>query len=314
MRCEKVGEELEAFVLGALGAREERRIEAHIEGCDECARLVRDYRLAANYLALDVPLYKAPARLKERIMGAIGSASSVKPRTLRVRLFAGSLAAGLLAFAIGGLTWALVLSSEVRQLHEDNRVLASEVRQLSEDNRDIAELAQLDADQRDALLRVRADLFIAQSEQRRMVTALQEQATTLEEQATLLVLALDPDSIPTQLEGTELAPLAQCDYIWSTKQEVGGLSCTDMPATSFTLAYELWVVVGDKAYAAGAFVPRADGTSRLLVKLPEDTEGPVSNVWVTLERVTAVTGSDAEPSDEVILLPAPVQQAGSSRP
>ena len=304
MRCQEINEDLEAFVLGALEPRRERRIDAHIERCEECARLVRDYRLAAEQMALDVPLYRAPARLKDRIMAAIGAAPTLRPRSLlRMRLLGGAVAAVLVTLAIGGVTWAVILSAEMSQLREDNRHLTELTTELSE----------LDNEQRITLLR---SLSIARNEQQRVATTLEEQATTLEqqeaaleEQEALLVLALDPDLIPTELQGTQFAPDASCSYVWSTKQEVGALTCKNMPTTSFLLAYELWVVRGDTLVAVGAFVPRADGTAQLLVKFPEDSEGPVSNVWITLEQVSASSGMDDEPSDEVILIQAPVKQA-----
>ena len=172
----------------------------------------------------------------------------------------------LLAFAIGGLTWAIVLSSEVSKLKEDNARLA--------------ELSQLDAEQRQALLQLEGKLNSAQNEQERI-------STTLEEQATFLTVALDPNLIPTELGGTSIAPKADCNYVWSTKQSVGALTCKSMPSTAFSYVYELWAIKGDRAIDLGTFTPRTDGTASLLVKYPGNAEGPVTNLWVTLEDSSA---------------------------
>lgn len=290
MRCDEVREDVEAFVLGALEPQEARSLEAHLAGCDECARRVDAYRTAVDHLAMSVPLYRAPARLKERIMVGIGAARPAFPHSLvALRWWAGAAAAVLVAFAVGGITWAVILSSEVRDLREDKRQLA--------------ELSELDAEQRSALLRLRGDLITARSEQERLVT-------TLEEQATFLVLALDPDLIPTELEGTQLAPEAGCSYVWSRTQEIGALTCQGLPSTSFSLVYELWVTLGDETIGVGTFLPRTDGTAQLLVKLPAEVPGGMSRIWVTLEQQSQ-TGEtlSSSPGDEVILLPVPPQQA-----
>ncbi len=291
MGCDEVREGVEAFVLGALEPQDARSLEAHLAGCDECARQVDAYRTTVDHLAMSVPLYRAPARLKERIMVGIGAARpAFLPRSLvALRWWAGAAAAVLVAFAVGGITWAVILSSEVRDLREDNRQLA--------------ELSELDAEQRSALLQLRGDLISARSQQERLVT-------TLEEQATFLVLALDPDLIPTELEGTQLAPEAGCSYVWSRTQEVGALTCQDLPSTSFSLVYELWVTLGDETIGVGTFLPRTDGTAQLLVKLPAEVPGRMSRIWVTLEQQTP-TGEtlSSSPGDEVILLPVPPQQA-----
>jgi hypothetical protein len=160
----------------------------------------------------------------------------------------------------------------------------------------LSELTELDVEQRKALL---LDLARARTEQTRM-------STTLAEQATLLVLALDPELVPTDLEGTTLAPSAACNYVWSTKQSVGALTCNDLPEMSFTLTYELWATKDGTTVPLGTFLPRQDGTAALLVKFPEELDGPVSNLWVTLE---ALQVRRPQPSGEVILHQSPANQA-----
>jgi anti-sigma-K factor RskA len=286
LNCQDFREDLEVYALGALDDREARRIEAHLETCADCSSIVHAHRQAVDYLALAVPLYHASPRVKERILGGIGVIRETTVRLpFRSRWLAGAAAAVLAAIAVGGVAWAVMLSSEVNQLRQDNQALA--------------ELTQLNEEQRAALLKFQNDLNFARFQQR-------ELSTTLEEQATLLVIALDPDLIPTELEGTVLAPTSKCSYVWSSKQDVGALTCKDLPNTSFMIQYEFWATKGDKTIPLGSFLPTLEGVAQLLVKFPEDTPGPITNMFVTLERSrTART----QPSNEVILQRSPAQQA-----
>jgi hypothetical protein len=288
VNCEDYQEDIEAYVLGALDDVTARRLRVHAAECATCEERVRAYRFAVDYLALSAPVQRAPIRLKERVMGMVGVyRPRITPRMLLQSSRWWAAAAVLfLAFAIGSIVWAFSLSSRVDDLRADNQRLA--------------ELTQLDADQRNALLRLQSELNSTRNEQRRMVT-------TLEEQATLIVLALDPDLIPTELQGTTLAPTSSCRYVWSTQQALGALTCQNLPAIGFTLTYDLWMLKGGQVIHAGAFSPRPDGTGQLLVKLPPNTpEGPVDNIWVTLESASPLAN---RPSSEVILNRAPSHQA-----
>ncbi|HEY4685826.1 MAG TPA: anti-sigma factor [Dehalococcoidia bacterium] len=287
MTCDDLREDLEAFALGALEPEQARRVTAHVRDCGACSQIVRAYQVAVEHLALSVPLYRASPRLRERILGGIGAfRPPVYASFLRQRVWATAAAVVLVAFAVGAIAWAVVLSSQVNRLREDNRHLA--------------ELTQLDAEQRAAILQFQTQLSSAQSAQREM-------STTLEEQATLIEIALDPDLIPSKMQGTQVAPQATCSYVWSTQQGLGALTCKNLPSTGFMLTYELWATKGDKTLAVGTFLPRDDGTASLLVKFPTDAEGPVSNLWVTLEQQTS--GTRARPSNEVVLFRSPDQQA-----
>jgi len=285
LTCDDIREDLEAYALGILDATSSRRVEDHLRECRDCEFIVSDYQFAVDSLALAVPLYRAPVRVKDRLLGGIGAFPAPAFSMMRRRWWAVSAAAVLVAFAVGGLTWAVVLSSEVSKLRDDNAHLA--------------ELTELDAEQRQALLALEDRLNSAHSEQLRL-------STTLDEQATMLIVALDPDLVPTELGGTSLAPQASCNYVWSTKQGVGALTCKDLPSTAFSVGYELWAIKGDKSLPVGTFLPRYDGTASLLVKFPSSAEGPVTNLWVTLEELS--TGRPA-PSSQVVLKPVPAQQA-----
>jgi anti-sigma-K factor RskA len=281
--CAELRDELEAYALGALDSETARAASAHISECRECAALARAYKNAASYLSLSVPIYRASPRLKQRVMGGIGSWRSAAMAVPMQGWWARAAAVLIMALLLGAASWVIMLSSEVADLKRDNERLA--------------ELTQLDSQQRQALF---TQLNSAKNEQIVM-------SSTLEEYATLLVVALDPDLIPSNLQGTVLASGATCNYVWSGSQNVGALTCKDLPNTGFSLTYELWASKGGQMVALGSFQPGTDGTAQMLVKFPQNTpDGPIGGYWVTLEQ----QGSNrSAPSQHVILQPAPSQQA-----
>lgn len=286
MTCADLSQDLEAYALGALERDEAERVEAHIRACAECAAIVRAYRDAVDYLALSVPIYRAAPRLRERILAGAGWRPAANLLlTVRANWFATAAAVVLLAFALGGSVWAAMLSSEVSQLRRDNHRLQ--------------EIGDLSAEQRAALLRMQQELETARNRQ-------VEMSSTLQEQATLLIVALDPDLIPTRLQGTPLAANATCNYVWSSSQKVGALTCKDLPQTALSLIYELWATKGDKTVPLGSFLARYDGTASVLVKFPPDTPGEVTSMWVTLEQQNAAR---SQPSASVVLQSVPALQA-----
>jgi hypothetical protein len=262
-------------------------VRVHLEECRPCADIVRAYQSTVAELALLTPLYRAPSSLGNRVMGGVSGRSFGIVPFLRSTWVSAAAALLIIGFAIGAVVWAVRVSSEVTQLREDNDRLA--------------EVSELDSAQRDALLSgLQGDLNSAKTEQKKLVS-------TLEEQATLIQVALDPDLIPTALKGTYLAPGANCNYVWSTKQLVGALTCKSLPTTSFGLTYELWAMKGDQLIPVGTFNPTIEGTAQLLVKFPPDVEGEVQDLWVTLERLQSPPAS--QPHGSVILTRTPEQQA-----
>ncbi len=285
MTCEELREDLEAYALGALNTAGARRVETHSAECRECSGVVRDYQHAISYLSLSVPLFKASPRLKTRVMGAISMNTVAIPRLIRSGWVMAAAAVVLIGVAIGAAVWASIVSSEFSELRQQNERLIA--------------ISELDAGQRAAILQVQSQLNSARSEQERL-------STTLDEYATLVQIALDPDLVPTQLRGTPLASAASCSYVWSVKQSIGALTCKNLPSTSFVNSYELWAQKGNNTLALGSFAPQNDGSASLLVTFPGWASGPMTNLWVTLELEG---GQRGEPSQQVVLQPAPPLQA-----
>jgi Anti-sigma-K factor rskA, C-terminal len=277
-------EDLEAYALGALEHARAHEVAAHIAECDDCAEIVRDYQHAVAHLSLAVPLYRASPRLRARVMGGTGATNAVSG-ALRRGWVMGAAAMVLVGLAIGGIVWASILSTQVSDLKDQNERLIA--------------LTDLDASQRAALLQMQTQLSSARSEQQRL-------STTLEEYATLIKVALDPDLVPTELAGTPLASSSSCSYVWSVKQSLGALTCKNLPALGAASNYELWAAKGQDTLPLGTFAPRLDGTASLLVTFPGWANGPVTNLWVTLEANDASPNS---PSQQVVLRPAPALQA-----
>jgi hypothetical protein len=285
LTCEELREDLEAYSLGVLELRSARIVEAHIADCDDCAEIVHDYQHAVAHLSIAVPLYHASPRLKSRIMGGIALNPVAIPAVLRSGWVMAAAAAVLIGIAVGGAVWASILSSEVASLKAQNERLIV--------------LTDLDAGDRAAILKVQSDLSSARSEQERL-------STTLEEYATLVKIALDPDLVPTELQGTQFASSASCSYVWSVKQAIGALTCKDLPTTAFSSNYELWAQKGSGTIPLGSFAPRSDGSASLLVTFPGWAQGlPMTNLWVTLES----DESPNAPSAQVVLQPVPALQA-----
>ncbi|HXH22889.1 MAG TPA: anti-sigma factor [Dehalococcoidia bacterium] len=283
MDCEPVREDIEAYVLGALDAFSTRRLEAHVRTCSSCRDLIRAYGPTVGLIALSAPLQRAPTRLKERVLGGVGAYSAtVSPVTLvRSSRWWAAAAVIFLGLGIGAVAWAFVLSAQVNDLRRDNAALA--------------ELSQAGAEDRTRILQLQADVNTAKSQQRAMEAVISDQQA-------LIRLALDPDLIPTDMQGTEIAPQAHCRYVWSSSQSMGALNCQNLPSISFALTYQLWMVRGDRTLSMGTFAARPDGTASLLYKPSGEGSGsslgPITDMFVTLESASSVA---RQPSQEVLL-------------
>jgi hypothetical protein len=279
--CEPVREDIEAYVLGALDAFSTRRLEAHVRTCASCRDLIRAYGPTVDVIGLSVPLQKAPPRLKERVLGGVGAYRSTPSPVALVRTsrWWGAAAAVFLAFGIGAVTWAFVLSAQVNDLKRDNAALA--------------QLSEAGAEDRSRILQLQADVNTTKSQARAM------EAVIADQQA-MIRLALDPDIVPTEMLGTQIAPQAHCRYVWSSSQSMGALNCQNMPSISSALNYQLWAVRGDRTMSMGTFSARADGSASLLYR-PSGTTGgggPITDLFVTMESATSIA---RDPSAEVVL-------------
>lgn len=75
----EVAEALGAYVLGALDDRERGQVEAHVRGCERCARELAELERAAEILPRSVPQLRPPGPLKERIMRSVEAEAAAGP-------------------------------------------------------------------------------------------------------------------------------------------------------------------------------------------------------------------------------------------
>ncbi len=278
MDCQAVREDLGAYAIGALDAPEAAVVRQHVAGCDECAVYARQFGDLSHTLALAVPLYRAPRRLRDSVMAATLPARRFAfPRFAVESPWWSAAAAGLAALALGAVVWAGLMSGEVSELRSDNRRLAS--------------LLESGAQERQALTAQLAGLRERE----------EKNASRIGEQAKMISLAFDPEVISWQMEGTGLAPDAQCHYVWSAYESMGLLSCSKLP-DRVARTYQMWITRGDRTVAVGSFLPEADGSANALVRLPADApSGQVSRMWVTLEWAGT---TPTTPGSDVVLVRA----------
>ena len=130
MRHEELAGQLDAYLDGELAPEESEEFESHLRECDECAR-VHESRMALRAaLRQQVPRFRAPDALRERVRGAVGVGAVIP---IRRRVGPGvawrrlALAASLAVVAVG--SWQL----GQRQSGDEailGQLLASHVRSL----------------------------------------------------------------------------------------------------------------------------------------------------------------------------------------
>lgn len=125
MRCFSVRKRLSPYVDGELPAREARKLESHLAGCQRCTA---DYEkmLGAHALFAGAPRFSAPqgfpAAVMEKIEARSAKAFSLVPLFVR---FAGVAAVGL-AIAAGAVSSDVLMSSLVsHHSPEGETVMAS---------------------------------------------------------------------------------------------------------------------------------------------------------------------------------------------
>lgn len=76
MNCEQIKEQIEAYALDALEAREQREVEQHVARCDDCRRLLEEYREVLAHIS-EIVAAGAPGEpepdpaVKERLLASV---------------------------------------------------------------------------------------------------------------------------------------------------------------------------------------------------------------------------------------------------
>jgi anti-sigma-K factor RskA len=111
-------DDLVGYALGALQADEQRSLEAHLPGCERCARELRALAPAVAALGESVEQLEPPTELRDRVMEMVRAEAARPERSPGRRLSSFLLrpAAGLTALALAG---AGVAGYLVRDAGED---------------------------------------------------------------------------------------------------------------------------------------------------------------------------------------------------
>jgi hypothetical protein len=234
--------------LDAVGALDENEIVAlhqHLEECEECQEVERDYQECAAMLALGLDPVKPPDAVRSHILkNMIGSSNVVafEPAEEPERNAVWWLGAAALFFiALFGwselrlramreqvteLTAAANAAAEnSRRLSETNRVLATQVRELS-----------------------------------------------------------SPANKTISLVGQAVAPTAKAKVFMNERERMAVVFFQDLPANAPDKSYQLWVIRAGATSAdpAGTFDAARDGSARVVMRdLPTGTE--IKAIAVTLE-------------------------------
>lgn len=100
MTTERICELAEAYALGALDAGDARAFEAHLPGCSDCPRVVREQREVAVLLAETASAVAPDAALRERVLARFReerrTVVPIRPRPRAPWLAIAAAAAGLI--------------------------------------------------------------------------------------------------------------------------------------------------------------------------------------------------------------------------
>jgi anti-sigma factor (TIGR02949 family) len=103
MPCEKVIEQLSAYLDGQLTAAEMEAVRAHVAGCARCRGELEALDRTARAVA-DLPRLQAPSDLRDQVMAKLDRVAPAEERPARWRMYWGAAAAVALAVVIMLLT------------------------------------------------------------------------------------------------------------------------------------------------------------------------------------------------------------------
>lgn len=116
-------ENIPAYALGALDAKETAALEAHLQTCASCRDELKAYRLTSDNLSMSLPPQEPSAALRKRIQGRLPSAQKTRRPPLNWSF--SRLAMGLAILMLLALN--LVSISQVRALRSQQAQLMTQI-------------------------------------------------------------------------------------------------------------------------------------------------------------------------------------------
>jgi anti-sigma-K factor RskA len=217
-------EELAAvYAVGALDGDELVQFEAHLaEGCERCARALRDAEHTLTRLTLDGPPAIPPPEVKTALLQRIDADRVRVPRRAPTRA---SWVPWAVATAAAAVVTAMLTGGLVASRYEAR----------------LGVMARETAAVRDRLQRNEADLRAQVAVYRSAVDLLRDPATRV-----------------VELQGTGPNPEASGRMIWND-QGGGQLFVANLAVAPSGMAYELWTLGGPAPVPAGLFKVDASG-------------------------------------------------------
>lgn len=226
MDCHGIKDLLDAYALGAAEKREAEGIERHASDCVRCWEQLNEAQQAAALLALSVPLERAPAALRERIMAQAAREAAKAPAAAvpaRRRRFTWTSAAGALGAAgVAALVFSAFLQVQMSDLRGEKNDLSAQVADLRIENSDLG-----------------ARLAAAGS-----AIGRQHQVLTVMSSSDVQTVSMAKMSAPSGAAAT---------YGWSPANSEGFILCEGLPPLEDGEVYQAWFIFGNDPVAADTF-------------------------------------------------------------
>jgi hypothetical protein len=218
---------------------DERQLEAHLATCEACAGMAEEALEHAALLGLAAPMRAASATLKARVMASARALSDIG--RAGVSRWWRSAAATAAILAVAAAAYGVVMQTRLDDAREDKNILSagatSQARELSAAKTQVV-----------ALISARGEL--------------DEKIRT---QSAVLDVTLQPDAEWTALEGTEIAPGAIGQCVWSKTQALGAFIANNLPMPPEGTSYSMWLVYENGWINGGNFDVDEEGRGQLVL-------------------------------------------------
>jgi hypothetical protein len=272
MDCEAAREHLDAWALGTLDIYDQRQLESHVASCGACTSLADEALAHAALIGMAVPLRAASSTLKARVMASARALSDIG--RVGVSRWWRSAAAMAATVALGAFTYGLVMQMQRDEARDDRAQIAT------------ASTAQA------------AELSAAKTQVVVMTASTGDLEERLATTSAVLDVTLQPDAEWTALEGTEIAPGAIGQCVWSKTQALGAFIANDLPAPPEGTGYTMWLVYENGWVNGGSFEVDDEGRGQLILRrVWTRSGGRLVGFAVTIEETT----EPSRPSTELVL-------------